>query len=149
MSRKARGDQPVGDQVTVQASNFEEFVAAVRHVLVKAHETPPMVVDHLLDADHVYVRKAWDDVRAGEEDLGALVVEVADELAFRPAKGKREWVLATENSVVVEVTPSVREHLARLTGVGLYGEEEQEVATAMMLRGIECVIHMMPTAVRR
>lgn len=128
---------------TNQPATIEQFLEAVRYLLINDKGMPELVADEVMLADDGYLREAFGERNA----TGAAAMEAADELVIRPRKAG-EWVCLGEDQMLLTVDKRVRAHIASIGRVGLHGESNEEVAVAMLSRGIECVLPLAAHAQR-
>ncbi|WP_425953000.1 hypothetical protein [Ralstonia pseudosolanacearum] len=124
-----------------QKTTIEDFRAAVRFLLVNDHGMPDLVADDVLLADENYVQEAFEE--GGKN--GATVAAVAEELSIKPREN-REWIKVDDGQLVVTISTRADELLNRLLSTGLYGNTVADVAAAMLCRGIEAVLPVLPHA---
>ncbi len=127
----------------LKATPLDEYIAAVRHLLTTEHGTPVLVADELLTIDSSYVEQAHRG--------GAMVTEVADELAIKPRQGA-SWVRLDPGQIVLSINDQVRAYLQGLLALGLFGETIEDAAAALLCRGIEGALPLhgvMPSAGKR
>lgn len=118
-------------------ATYEEYVAAVKFVLMTAHRTPELVANELLAADEPYLKASWERYQANPD----IILEVAAEISLDPDEDEpSERAQDTRCTLAIPVTEPVHALLARLAKAGLYGDTETEVARAMITRGIEAVL---------
>lgn len=132
-------------QAAQQPSNpttYEEYVAAVKFVLMTAHRTPELVANELLAADEPYLKASWEKY----QDNPSILLEVAAEISLDPdAEEPSAGAQDAHGTLAIAVPEPVHALLERLTRTGLYGATEAEVARAMITRGIEAVLPVLGT----
>jgi len=124
--------------------SVEEFRAAVKYLLMTDHGMPALYADEILDDDPEFLERHRQTYHEAIGDVGA-VERAADGFRFDPPKGLK-WVslqkgqcVAEENQIVLDVNGAVDQYLDSLVALGLHGEDRNEVATAMLAKGIESV----------
>jgi len=147
-TKASAGKAESADATPTAVCSFDEFRDAVKFVLVNTYETPDIVVKALLADDEQYLKASWEEAK-GASDAGAIAIKAADELALKPHSGKREWVRATDNTILVEANAATKQYLVKLADCGLYGEDVDAVASSLLVRGIECVLHFSSNSYRR
>lgn len=125
---------------------FDDFRSAVKFVLMREHSTPEMLADEILTIDAEYLQAAFEEVSKKSDEL--KISDVAEELAVRPRRGVR-WIRVEEDSVVVGTSKQLDEYLDNLVASGLFGDDRNEVAHAMLCRGVESVISLASGSKRR
>lgn len=127
-----------------QQATFEQFLEAVRYLLVNEKGMPELVADEIMAADDGYLREAFGEVDA----TGKMAMEAADELVIRPRKSG-EWVRLDDEQMLLTVNKKVRAHIESIGKFGLYGDSDEEVAATLLCRGIECVLPLAGQVHRR
>lgn len=123
---------------------LDEFKVAVKYVLMNRYGAPELVADALLADDPDYVSAGFDDVETEPE----VVLAIAEELTVKPKPGQ-EWVLRDAAAIIVPSNAAIDSHLARLAELGMYGEDAEEVARQMIVRGLECVLPIVAATTSR
>ncbi|HBD37907.1 hypothetical protein ACUXQ2_006248 [Cupriavidus metallidurans] len=127
---EAKSVKKAGDLAT-----FDEFRAGVSYLLVHDHGMPEVVARDVLEGETEYLQQAFQD----GTDRRPLLTEVAEELAFKPRSGGG-WIRTDEDHLLLEVNERVRVLLDGIAKTGLYGGTPEEVAQALLCRGIETVL---------
>lgn len=127
--------EPKPSKKTDDLATFDEFRAGVSYLLVHDHGMPEIVARDVLEGEAEYLEQAFQD----GADRKLLLTEVAEELAFKP-RSDRGWIRKDEDHLLLEVNEIVRALLDRIAKTGLYGGNPEEVAQALLCRGIETVL---------
>lgn len=127
---EAKSAKKTGDLAT-----FDEFREGVSYLLVHDHGMPEIVAKEVLEGEAEYLEQAFKE----GTDRKLLLTEVAQELAFKPRSGGG-WIRTDEEHLLLKVHGRVRMLLDRIAKTGLYGGAPEEVAQALLCRGIETVL---------
>lgn len=127
-----------------QPVTFDQFLESVRYLLINEKGMPELVATEVMAMDDDYLREAF----AEHDATGKMAMEAADELVIRPRKSG-EWVRLGDDQMLLTVNKRMRTHIESIGKVGLYGDRDEEVATALLSRGIECVLPLAVHALRR
>ena len=127
--------EPKPSKKTDDLATFDEFRAGVSYLLVHDHGMPEIVARDVLEGEAEYLEQAFQE----GADRKSLLTEVAEELAFKPRSGGG-WIRTDEDHLLLEVNERVRVLLDRIAKTGLYGGTPEEVARALLCRGIETVL---------
>lgn len=123
-------------------ASFEDYRAAIKHLLIVEHGAPELVADDLILADDGYLRASWNNKTP--------LLEVADEIALKPNEDQ-VWVKIGNDKSVIKISAETCTYLEEIAELGLYGETRDEVARAMIARGLESVLPLAAaaTAIRK
>ncbi|MFA6231058.1 MAG: hypothetical protein WC617_12935 [Rhodanobacter sp.] len=123
--------------VPSEKPSIEAFREAIQHVLMKEHGAPELVAKALLELEDAYVRRALDEDWGTEGNAFSLVLDVADEIAIAKPADEPRWIKVEKDTLSFKVNDQTGNYLDALVKLGLHGETRNEVAKAMMARGIE------------
>lgn len=124
---------------------LEEFRSAVKWILVNDHGMPELVAEEILSADADFLKRKHETFHADAD----MIAKTAEAFAYEPPAGVT-WIrlekgvrTAGEDQVVIDVGGELERYLGRLVALGLYGEDRDAVAKAMLARGIEAVFPLL------
>lgn len=129
-------------------TTFEEFRVAVKYLLMHEHSMPELIAEEFLVADSVFMNTRFSQYGIG---IGTMA-ETAESLVVTSDRGVN-WIRLEEgdrqvsgNHAVIEINDQLNNYFEKLLELGLFGKNYDEVALAMVARGIESSFQMITSS---